>query len=164
MALIPCPDPECGKKVSSMAAVCPHCGCPLIPTTQSAPQASSPSDATEALLREQLCEWKTRYSAIDLKTSGAEQQAYSLLMEAEDLLIHVVGQSRYDSLIQQAREAIDLEAERLRLYKEFQQAGGKRTFFGHTYGPRPAHEEASEMADRAVENLKRRVAGIEFRK
>jgi hypothetical protein len=29
MALIPCPEPGCGKSVSSMATTCPHCGAPI---------------------------------------------------------------------------------------------------------------------------------------
>jgi len=43
MALINCP--ECGKQVSTAAAVCPHCGYPVAERMQQSPTAATPAAA-----------------------------------------------------------------------------------------------------------------------
>lgn len=48
MALIPCPEPDCGRQISSFATNCPHCGCPVAAVPQPATAAGASSPAATA--------------------------------------------------------------------------------------------------------------------
>lgn len=50
MALMKCPEPECGRSVSTRAEFCPHCGCPLDKATPSPPEAEQDLDLDLGLM------------------------------------------------------------------------------------------------------------------
>src|SRR5436190_21534483 len=100
MALVACP--ECAREVSTRAESCPHCGCPLDSWTADACPAV---DDKAARVEEQLEQFKARFAAANARNLR------SFIIEAEDLLIHVIGQARYDSLKQDADKRTTQEEE-----------------------------------------------------
>jgi hypothetical protein len=138
MGLLKCPD--CGNdKVSSRAMACPTCGCPLdaIELAATATSADGGVDDSAARVREELEQFKTRFDQAD-----ANAQLLELLIAAEDLLVHVCGQQRFESLKH--------DAENL--------PPGKRNPWFKNWS-----QEEQDRKD-AVQILKKRIAGIAYRR
>jgi hypothetical protein len=102
-----------------------------------------------ARIREQLEQFKARFA----KTSNTRKMR-SLLSEGEDLLTHVCGEERYNSFIQDANEAVDGEEE----------CRQRRNETGMSFLSTRAWDEWDRKARNAGRDLKKRIAGIEYRK
>jgi len=116
------------------------------------PTAPESSPAQSARTREDLKEFKNR-----LAEASHATDVHQLLLEGEDLLVHVCGQQRYASLRQEADSVLDE-------YKTLLAQGKFRHQVVYGLFPRPpVVDKAKEDFYQSVQNLKQRVAGIEFR-
>jgi len=129
-----------------------------------APSAGSGAGGTgedaAARVRDELEQLKARFAQAE------EKQREGLLLEAEDLLIHVCGQGRYDSLVTELKEigADDaaLEEEKRELYRSGQASNRLARWKSESPLLKDIRLRREKVADRR-ENLKRRVAGIAYR-
>jgi hypothetical protein len=125
----------------------------LAPPTPATPSAGSSTggagEDAAARVREELEQFKSRFA------QAAPKELRGILVEAEDLLVHVCGQQRYDALLAGAEQVIEQ-------IEECRERAKQRRI----PNLRATEPEWARLAKEAGvgDELKRRVAGIQYRK